>query len=93
MFHCTAVFKHIRFLVGKARSSFETVFLLNRIRACVGATLAGLCCAAVGSAQFCTVCVGQVHFLTNETDLRVFFPTKSSENIRRETETEELVDV
>lgn len=44
--------------------------------------LVELCCAAVRSAQFCCVCVGQVDFLANETDIRVF-STVSEENTRR----------
>lgn len=46
----------------------------------------GLCCAAVRSAQFCYVCVGQVDFLTNETDARVFFHREQEKHEETEKE-------
>lgn len=65
--------------LGWTKNSFNsiTVFWLYRC------DLGGFCCAAVRSAQFSCVCVGQAHFLTYETDMRIF-SKESGENMRRE---------
>lgn len=47
--------------------------------------LVWLCCAAVRSAQFCSVSVGQVHFLANETDMRLFSTAWGKHEDRTET--------